>query len=63
MVFSLLISFHLQIAYRKVRNLQKSVNKFVGKALINLLSHAKLAICVISIIIDAPAIAYTMVSS
>ena len=30
---------------------------------INLLRHAKSAICVMSIIIDAPAIAYTMVSN
>ena len=39
-----------------------SVNKLVGKVSINLLHHAKSAIYIISIIIDAPAIAYAMVS-
>ena len=35
----------------------KGVNKLVGKVSINLLCHTKLAICLISIIINAPAIA------
>ena len=35
----LLVSFHLQIAYKIVKNLQIGVNKFVGKVLINLLHH------------------------
>ena len=59
--FILFVSFHLQITYRKVRNLRIGINKLVGKVFINLLHHAKSAICVISIIsiiIDAPAIAY-----
>ena len=53
--YTLLLSFHLQIAYRKVRNLQICVDKLVGKASINLLSHTKSAA---GIIIDAPAVAY-----
>ena len=44
-------SFHLHIAYRKVRNLRIGVNKLVGKVSINLLCHTtKSAVCVISII-------------
>ena len=39
--YPLLVSFHLQIAYRKVRNFQIVVNKLVGKVWINLLHHAK----------------------
>ena len=46
----LLLGFCLQIAYRKVKNLRIGVD--------NLLHHAKSAACVVSIIIDAPAIAY-----
>ena len=34
---------HLQIAYKKVRNLQINVDKFVEKVLINLLNHTKSA--------------------
>ena len=44
MVFSFILyyfSFHLQITYRKVINLQIGVNKLVGKVLINLLHHTK----------------------
>ena len=37
--YPLLICFHLQIAYRKVRSLQIGVNKLVGKVLVNLLCH------------------------
>ena len=37
-----LVSFHFQIFYRKVRNLQIGVNKLVGKVSINLLCHAKI---------------------
>ena len=48
-----LLSFHLQTAYRKVRNLQIGVNKLVGKVLINLLHHTKLVAC---IIMDAPTV-------
>ena len=33
--YPLLISFHLQITYRKVRNLQIGIDKLVGKMLIN----------------------------
>ena len=36
-----LVSFCLQITYRKVRNLQIGVNKLVGKVSINLLHHTK----------------------
>ena len=39
-----------------MRNLQKGVNKLVGKVLIKLLHHAKSAACLISIIIDVPAV-------
>ena len=49
--YPLLLSFHLQITYRKVRNLQIGVDKlYVGNMSINLLRHA------ISIIIDAPTV-------
>ena len=47
--YLLLVSFHLHITYRKVRNLRIGVNKLVGKVLINLLCRAKF-------IIDVPAI-------
>ena len=39
--YPLLLTFHLQITYRKVRNLQIGVNKLVGKVSINLLHYAK----------------------
>ena len=67
-LLSLLVSFHLQIAYRKVRNLQISVNKLVQKVSIifyitqSLLHHENSSTCVISIIIDVPTVAYAMVS-
>ena len=38
------------------------VNKLAGKVLINLLGHPKSVVCIINIIIDVPAVAYTMVS-
>ena len=41
-LYPLLGSFHLQIAYGKVRNLQIGVNKPVGKVSINLLHQASL---------------------
>ena len=58
--FPLLFSFHLQITYRKVRNLQIGVKKLVGKVLINILHHrkSKSALFLFSIIIDDPAVAY-----
>ena len=57
--YPLLVSFHLQIAYKKVRNLQNRVDRLVGKVLIHSLHHTKFArACIISIIIDAPAVAY-----
>ena len=37
--YPLLLSFHLQIAHRKVRNLQIDVDKLVGKVLLHLLHH------------------------
>ena len=58
-----LLSFYLQIVYRKVRNLQIGVDKLVGKVSINLLCHAefitshKVSACVISILIKVPAVA------
>ena len=39
--YPLSVGFHLQIAYRKVRNMQIGVDKLVGKVLINLLHYAK----------------------
>ena len=39
----------------------KGVNKFIMSH--KVLHHAKLAACVISVIMDAPAVAYAMVSS
>ena len=59
----LLVSFCLHIAYRKVKSLQIGVHKLLGNMLVNLLSQAKSAACVISIIIDIPIIAYPIVSS
>ena len=56
--FYLLLTFHLQIIYRKVRNLQNDVDKLVGKVVLKLLHHAKSAACIISIIIDVPAVAH-----
>ena len=50
------ILYYLAFACRKVRNLQIGVNELVGKVSISLLCHAKSAACVISIIIDLPAI-------
>ena len=55
--YPLLVSFHLQITYRKVRNLQIGVDKLVGKVAINLLHHTKSATYLFSIIIDAPVVA------
>ena len=43
----LLLSFSLQIAYRKVKNLQIGA-KLVGKVSINLLCYSKSVICIIS---------------
>ena len=55
----LLLSFHLQITYRQMRNLQIGVDKLIEKVSINLLHHAKSAACIISIIIiNVPAVAY-----
>ena len=54
--YPLLVSFHFQIAYKNVRNMQVGVDKLVGKVLINLLHHAKSVTCVISTIIDAAAV-------
>ena len=64
--YPLLVSFHLQIASRKVRNLRIGVNKLVRKVSINLLRHVKFimsqsATSVISIIIAVPAIAIEVV--
>ena len=39
--YPLLVSFRLQITYRKVRNSQIHVNKLVGQVSINLLHHTK----------------------
>ena len=38
--YPLLGNFHLQIAYRKVKNSRIGVNKLVGKVLVNSLCHA-----------------------
>ena len=48
-------SFCLQIAYRKVRNLQIGV---VGKVSIKNYHAKKSATCIISIVFNAPAVAY-----
>ena len=51
--YPLLVSFCLQITYRKMRNLQIHVNKLVGKVSINLLYHAKIiASCKVSNLCD-----------
>ena len=46
-----------------MRNLRIGVIKLVRKVSINLLHHPKSAVCVISIIINSPAVAYSMVST
>ena len=56
--FALLVSIHLQITYSKMKNLQIGVYKLVGKVSINLLHHTKSAVCIISIIVNAPAVTY-----
>ena len=56
--YPVLLSFCLQITYRKVINLQIDVDKPVGKVSINLLCHT----AVIIIIINAPAFAYARTS-
>ena len=56
-----LLNFHLKIPYRKVRNLQIDVLKFVGKVSINFLHHTKPAAYIISIIIIIPAVAFSHV--
>ena len=53
MVFTFILHY-----LEKVRNLQISVDKRVGKVLINLLHHTKSAACIISIIFDLPTDAY-----
>ena len=59
----LLLSFHLEIAHRKVRNLRIGVNKLVKKASIKInYVKSQLLACLISIIIDAPAVADAVVS-
>ena len=57
--YPLLLSFHFQITYKKVRSLQIGVDKIVRKVSINLLPDPKSAACIISIIIiiDTPAAA------
>ena len=45
----LLFIFHLQITYRKVRNLKIGVDKLVGKVSIHLLHQQKSAAYIISI--------------
>ena len=54
--YPLLLSFHLHIAYKKVRNLQIGIDKFVGNVSINSLLHTKSAARVISIIFDVAAV-------
>ena len=49
--YPLLVSFCLQITYRKVRDLHIAIKKLIGKVLINLLYHAKPATCIIRITI------------
>ena len=41
--YPLLLSFCVQCAYRKVRNLQIDVDKLVGKVSINLLLHKEVS--------------------
>ena len=55
--YASLVSFHLQIAYRKVRNLQKVLMSLY------VLWHAMSAVCIVNQIINEPAIAYAMVNS
>ena len=55
--YPLLLSLCLQIRYKNVRNLWIAVDKPVGK------HHTRSAACVVSIIIDTPAVPYAMVSN
>ena len=45
-----------------MRNLQIGVDILVGKVSINLLHHTK-AVCIMSIIVDVPAVAYAHIVS
>ena len=60
MVLPFILYYLASNRLQKGEKLVKGVNKLVGKVLIYLLCHKKSAVC---IIIDAPAIAYAMVSS
>ena len=59
MVFPFIL-YQLAFIFKLLIEIAKGVNKLVGNVSINLLHHAKSAICVINIIIDTPAIAYAM---
>ena len=62
LLLSLLLSFHLQIALRKVRNLQIKFDIVEEKVLINYMSCKFITtqvVCAISKIINTPAVAYT----
>ena len=53
--YLLLVSFHLQITYRKIRNFPVGIKKLVGKVSINLLlMSCKVRVCIISMIINVP---------
>ena len=45
LLYPFLVSFCLQIAHRKVGNLQIVLDKLVGKVMTNLIHHTKLATC------------------
>ena len=58
-----LLSFITYKAFvlKSLANLQISVDKLVGKLLINLLNHTKSVICVISIIIKWPSVTQALI--
>ena len=57
--FLFLLSFLLQITYRKVRNFQIGGGKLVRKASLH---HTKSTTCIISIIVNALAVVYAQLS-
>ena len=50
------ILYYLAFIFKSLIEKQFGVEKLVGKMSINVLCHAKSATCIISIIIDAPAV-------
>ena len=50
------ILYYLAFIFKSLIKTQFGIEKLVGKVSINILCHAKSAVCIISIIINAPAV-------